>query len=307
MSDKTPEKISNPARRHFIAAVSSAGARIAALAAVAGIAQTTSASAKSGGISKSFQGTGHLPGGGGGGGGGGGAGGGAGGAGGGGGGGGGAVQCFLRGTHVLTDRGEVAVEALKAGDLVQTLDGGRAPIKWIGRRSFRSSGRDWPADIKPIRIARSAIADGVPYRDLYVSPWHFLYFDGHLMPAKDLVNGVTIVAALPEDAAAVEYFHILLDSHDVILAEGVAAETLLLKAGDHEYFSNFAEYERLVGADAVDMTPCAPRVWYSGGRSHLAALARLGASNFVDVRDPIQKVNRRLAARARAMAPALAA
>lgn len=295
MSKKRSDRaLKSPARRHFLAVTSAAGARIAAVAALAGISSTTSATARArGGMTRSYRGNGGTPGDGGGG---------------GGGGGGGATQCFLRATRIMTDRGEVAVEALKAGDLVQTLDGGFAPIRWVGRSVYQKTARDWPADVKPIRIARSAISEGVPHRDLYLSPWHFLYLDGHLMPAKDLVNDMTITAATPANTDTIEYFHVLLDSHDVLLAEGVAAESLLLKAGEHENFSNFAEYERRLGGDVpAEMTPYAPRVWYSGGRSHLTAMMRLGASHIVDVRDPIQRVNQRLIARAEALAPALAA
>jgi hypothetical protein len=115
-----------------------------------------------------------------------------------------------------------------------------------------------------------------------------------LIPAKDLVNGHSIVAVMPDGRPTIDYFHIALDSHEVISAEGVDAESLLIRNGEHEHFSNFVEYDRLGVREA--MTPCAPQFCYAGGRSHLAALLRLGISNFVNVRDPIQKVEQKLTA-----------
>jgi hypothetical protein len=46
------------------------------------------------------------------------------------------------------------------------------------------------------------------------------------------------------------------------------------------------------------MTPCAPRVCYNGRRSELKALLRRAMSPVVDVRDPIQLLHDRIAARA---------
>ena len=81
-------------------------------------------------------------------------------------GGGGGGHCVLRGTHVLTPRGEIKVEDLAIGDLVNTFDGTAKPIKWIGRRSH--GGID--TDMLPIKIARSALGHLVPHTDLFVSP-----------------------------------------------------------------------------------------------------------------------------------------
>ncbi len=82
-------------------------------------------------------------------------------------------------------------------------------------------------DILPVCIKAGALADNVPARDLWISPHHAMYFEdasgGMLIEAKDLVNGVSIVQA--ERVDKVEYFHIELDTHDVILAEGAPSET----------------------------------------------------------------------------------
>lgn len=166
---------------------------------------------------------------------------------------GGGTQCFLLGTQIRTPGGEVTVENLAVGDLVTTLDGTAKPIKWIGRRRVeRDLEARWPADALPIKVAASAFAELVPHTDLYLSPTHALFLDGLLVPVRTLVNGRSIVQCSSFDANAIEYFHIELAGHDVIFAEGAAAETLLATA-DRAFDS--WEGEASVGAEEF-----APRV-----------------------------------------------
>ena len=134
-----------------------------------------------------------------------------------------------------------------------------------------------------------------------------------LIPAIYLVNGTSIVQAMPQGVEDIEYFHIELETHEVIFAEGVAAETLLVindreSFGDliRENFDNFSERQRLYGVEnRAPMTPYAPRVCYNGRRSELKALLRRAVSPVVDIRDPIQLVHDRLAARAATRVEAL--
>jgi hypothetical protein len=125
-----------------------------------------------------------------------------------------------------------------------------------------------------------------------------LLIDDVLIEVRDLVNGTSITHAVPEGMRDLEYFHIELETHEVILAEGAPVETLLLTEG-RESFSNFVEYERLYGPVVKPaMVPYAPVLGYSRARAHLMALLRLGVSQVVDVRDPIQVAYDRIAARA---------
>lgn len=207
-------------------------------------------------------------------------------------------RCMLRGTRILTCRGAERVERLSIGDRVVT-SRGKKPIKWIGRQHF-GQGRSarWPDSVHPIRVARSALADNVPLKDLYLSPMHALLIDSVLIEVKDLVNGISITRAVPEGMRDIEYFHIELATHEVIFAEGAPVETLLTTEG-RESFSNFVEYERLYGPDVgPTMVSYAPVLAYSSARAHLKALLRLGLSQVVDVRDPIQVAYDRIAARA---------
>ena len=152
------------------------------------------------------------------------------------------AMCFVRGTRILTPDGEVPVEELAIGGNVATLSGAARRIKWIGRRAYDGRFTAGNLGVLPVRIAAGALADGVPSRDLRVSPEHALHIDGALAPARLLVNGATITQA--EDVEQVEYFHIELDTHDVILAEGAPAETYI-DCDNRFMFHNAGEFARL--------------------------------------------------------------
>ena len=66
---------------------------------------------------------------------------------------GGRYHCFLRGTRILTPGGEIPVEDLAIGALVETLRG-PLPVKWVGRQRFRKGSRSWHWSMAPIRVAR---------------------------------------------------------------------------------------------------------------------------------------------------------
>jgi Hint domain len=149
------------------------------------------------------------------------------------------IACFLRGTQILTPSGEVPVEELAIGECVITVSGDAKPIKWIGHRSFNGRFITGNRQVLPICITAEALTDGVPRRDLWVSPGHSILLDGVLVLAEQLVNGATIVQA--EKVNAVEYFHIELDSHDVIFADGAPAETFV-DCDNRMMFANGAEY-----------------------------------------------------------------
>jgi hypothetical protein len=150
--------------------------------------------------------------------------------------------CYASGTHILTDRGEVAVEHLVIGDRLITHAGQARTLRWIGRRTYSHPFIARNPDILPIRINAGAIAPGIPHRDLYVSPPHAMYFAGSLIPAASLVNGATIVQL--RASAHVAYFHLELDTHDVIIAEGALAESYL-DLDNRAIFQNAAEYATL--------------------------------------------------------------
>jgi hypothetical protein len=168
------------------------------------------------------------------------------------------VACFCRGTLIWTERGEVAVEDLAIGDEVVILSGEARPIKWIGHRAYDGRFVTGNRAVLPIRIEAGALDEGVPTRDLLVSPEHALYIDGVLVPAGLLVNGATIRQV--ERIDRLEYFHIELDSHEVILAEGAPAESFV-DCDNRGMFQNGAEFAALYPDDrAAPWEFCAPRL-----------------------------------------------
>jgi hypothetical protein len=127
----------------------------------------------------------------------------------------GAIACFGAGTRILTAGGEIAVEALRMGDRVRLARGGSAPVRWLGHRRVVS---------QAVRVRAGAFGAGMPMRDLVLSPDHAVFFGGALVPVRHLLNGATVAR---EAVDAVTYWHVELSAHDVILAEGLAAESYL--------------------------------------------------------------------------------
>jgi hypothetical protein len=148
------------------------------------------------------------------------------------------AMCFLRGTRIATPSGAVAVEDLHIGMPVSTMHGAQK-IKWIGRRSYAGACLRHAHLVRPIWLRAGAIAEGIPCRDLYVSPGHGIYLDATLVPAWRLLNGVSIIQ--PEVTGAVDYFHVELDTHEVIFAEACPAESFSGDSG-RLAFSNAAEF-----------------------------------------------------------------
>jgi glycosyltransferase involved in cell wall biosynthesis len=168
------------------------------------------------------------------------------------------TACYLHGTLIDTPDGEQPIETLTIGDLVSTADGPARPIRWIGRRSYDRQFVQGNPNVIPIRIARDAIADGVPHTDLLVSPLHAMFVGGVLIPAKLLVNGVTITEAT--DIDLIHYVHLELASHDILLANGAPSESFV-DCDSRGMFQNEAEYAALYPNNpGPRWVFCAPRI-----------------------------------------------
>ena len=210
--------------------------------------------------------------------------------------------CFLRGTRIWTPSGETRVEDLRINDLVVTSSGEAEPTQWVwGRRFERLPGQKWGEEVVPIRVARSALGPNTPHRDLYLSRYHCLYIDGVLIPAVDLINGSTIVRVDAIHLKEIEYFHIKLDRHSVIYAEGAACETLQSVNAINSDEIEFEQYRRLYGEPVLPDEPVAPLLSYNGGRARLRGRIRSVVSHVVDVRSKLEIVRDDLAERARSV------
>ena len=167
-----------------------------------------------------------------------------------------AAPCYVTGTHIRVLRGltvqDVPVERLRVGDLALTASGKPRPIRWIGSRSY--PGLSAPQAERPVRIKVSALADGMPARDLLVSPDHCLSLDGLFVAVGHLSNGTSIIRG--EAVRDLTYWHVELDTHDLLMAENTPAESFLAAPGVRSGFDGVGE-ETDAGTAPV---PCAPRV-----------------------------------------------
>jgi autotransporter passenger strand-loop-strand repeat protein len=191
-----------------------------------------------------------------------------------------APPCFRHGTRLLTDRGDLSVEALAIGDRVVTWSRALAPIVWIGHRQVDCARHPDPKRVWPVRVAMDAFGQDQPRRDLFLSPDHAVFVDGLLIPVRQLINGTTIAQLAVDD---VIYHHVELERHDVLFAEGLAAESYL-DTGNRMTFAN--------GGGAMTLHPDfnAPKTWRDD------AAAPLGTDEA-----RVRPVWERLAARSRAL------
>ncbi len=159
------------------------------------------------------------------------------------------VPCFLPGTHILTSQGEVPVEKLRIGDTIVTAGGDRRRLCWIGHgRTLAARGRRSAAT--PVIVRKGALAANVPARDLRITKGHSLYLDGVLIPVEFLVNHRSIL--WDDRAQDVTVYHLELDAHDILVADGAHAESYR-DDGNRWLFQNTNE-----GWSGTPQPPCAP-------------------------------------------------
>ena len=135
---------------------------------------------------------------------------------------GGELPCFARGTSILTPQGYRPVETLRPGDPVINAAGERRPVRWVGWRTLDLGPRS-AKSARPIIILPGAFGPSKPFKTMRLSPLHCIYVQGVLIPVTHLVNGATILR--DETSPAMTYYHVELDRHDVMLAEGLECES----------------------------------------------------------------------------------
>lgn len=143
------------------------------------------------------------------------------------------IPCFTPGSRIVTASGEVAVEDLRVGDLVQTRDNGLQRLRWIGRREVSASELAAQPNFAPIRIARHALGPDLPERDMMVSPQHRMLMTGPraevFFAESEVLIAATHLTRLPGITQftpdGVCYIHLLFDHHELIMADGVWTES----------------------------------------------------------------------------------
>jgi collagen type I/II/III/V/XI/XXIV/XXVII alpha len=194
--------------------------------------------------------------------------------------------CFTPDVLILTDRGEVRVAELQVGDKVVTLSDELQPIVWIGRQTILAAAQARPNDVLPIRIKAGALEDNVPVRDLIVSPGHAIYIEANLVPARYLINGVSIVRE--ETRSLIRYFHFELPEHGVVFADGAPAETYL-DTGNRAWMHALDHADVYLRDVTCAAKPCFPLIEEGEelARLRMRLLDRLGGVwGMVETKDP---------------------
>ena len=154
------------------------------------------------------------------------------------------VPCFAAGTRIATPAGEVPVERLRVGDMVLTASG-PCRLRWAARRLCDAT---IAPELRAVRVRAGALGDGLPRRDLLLSPQHALYLRGVLVPAVALVNGRGIRR---DPATVIQYHHIGFDRHTTVFAEGASTESYLPVSAD-------VAFDHEAGERPLPRPPCAP-------------------------------------------------
>ncbi len=197
------------------------------------------------------------------------------------------APCFLEGTRIATPRGPIAVENLAAGDIVLAQFGGAAAIRWVGHRRVDCRAHPLPRAVWPVRIAAHAFGPDAPRRAVWLSPDHAVFIGNVLIPVRYLINGRTIAQ---EPLRSVRYFHVQLDRHDVLSADGLPCESFL-DTGNRADFDNGGGVARLHPAFALRIwnTDACARLVLGGpelAAARRALLDRAEALGHVQTDDP---------------------
>lgn len=146
------------------------------------------------------------------------------------------VTCFTRGVMIATEEGEMPIEDLKAGDMIQSLDGPQ-PISWIGSRKFNRKELEQNPKLFPVKISKNALGPNIPSGDLLVSPQHRILLRSKIVErmftSREILTPAIKLSPHPDisqvnDVADVEYFHIMTPKHTAIFSNNCPSESLFL-------------------------------------------------------------------------------
>ena len=202
------------------------------------------------------------------------------------------LVCFSGATLIATATGERAARDIKVGDRIPTKDNGVQTVRYVASRRLTHRQLRGNPDLAPIRIAAGALGDGLPLRDLTVSPQHAILVQSAtaelltgerevLLRAKRLLALPGVERVFPEDG--IDYVHFLFDRHEIVFAEGAQAESLFLGNRTLETFDPASEAELMALFGTLDLARqhrAAARL-IPDGRTQTAIAARLGRPRVV--------------------------
>ncbi|MFT9026806.1 Hint domain-containing protein [Acetobacter indonesiensis] len=173
--------------------------------------------------------------------------------------------CFLAGSMIATPDADVAVETLEIGDVVKTWNWQSQSVEnrtivWVGKKHMTvKAGVADDAAGYPVRVLKNAIAEGVPYKDMLITPEHSLFFENKFVPVRMLVNGRSIF--YDRSIQSYDYFHVETEDHSVIWGDGMMTESYL-DTGNRSTFRQEGAVVRLGQAEGKD--------WASDAAAELA-------------------------------------
>lgn len=211
------------------------------------------------------------------------------------------IPCFCAGTLIETPLGAVEVEHLRVGDRVMTRDHGPQQIRWIGHAHLSAAELASRPNLRPILLPQGSLGPDCPMRDLRLSPQHrvlvrskiverIAHTPEALVAAKHLIGcgGIQVV----HDDAPVDYYHILMSGHEIVISEGAETESFYIgkevirTIASPQMDELIALFPELAAGDnaPLAMAPARPFMIGRIGRS----LAKRSARNRKDlVNDPL--------------------
>jgi Ca2+-binding RTX toxin-like protein len=143
------------------------------------------------------------------------------------------IACFTPGTLILTADGEKPIEEIAEDDLVLTRDNGFQPVRWVAHRDLSQADLMAEPRFNPVRFAPGSLGEGLPRKEMMVSPQHRMLVSGPraellfgehevLVAATHMVGMTGVERVMPQ---TVRYIHILFDQHEIVLANGAWSES----------------------------------------------------------------------------------
>ena len=160
------------------------------------------------------------------------------------------VTCFVKGTLIETEVGAVPVELLQPNDRILTIDGTYSTLRLQLRRTIGADELHSNPKLRPIKIVKGALGQGLPKKDLWISRQHRMLISSRISGRMFGQSEVLVAAVrltewsgcfVDEEIEEVSYFHLVFDKHEIVFANGAPSESFF------------------AGKEAMNSMPCAAR------------------------------------------------